>query len=237
MPEDAPATSTEQSTEALEHLSDNICESFNLEKDIGLWPEILTPSTIDCCIKMDITSLQYCNEELFDKKSAPQFYTESGKTSIYRRKCKKSFFIRRTKNGEAKKRWWLCFSPSKGHLFCFVCKLFSPVRSQFTHEGFCDWRNAVARLIEHETSKNHLKASIDYTGRSQLIGRIDRELAEQMEKSVKYWREVLKRVLQVIAFLSERGLAFRGENETLGSPNNGNYLGILELLADYDVFF
>ncbi|KAK4887437.1 hypothetical protein RN001_003708 [Aquatica leii] len=32
--EDAPATSTEESTKALEHLSDNICESFNLEKDI-----------------------------------------------------------------------------------------------------------------------------------------------------------------------------------------------------------
>ncbi|KAK4871998.1 hypothetical protein RN001_016122 [Aquatica leii] len=35
--EDAPATSTEESTEALEHLSDNICESFNLEKDIVMW--------------------------------------------------------------------------------------------------------------------------------------------------------------------------------------------------------
>ncbi|KAK4878777.1 hypothetical protein RN001_011283 [Aquatica leii] len=33
---DAPATSTEESTEALEHLSDNICESFNLEKDIAV---------------------------------------------------------------------------------------------------------------------------------------------------------------------------------------------------------
>ncbi|KAK4887340.1 hypothetical protein RN001_003611 [Aquatica leii] len=75
--EDAPATSTEESTEALEHLSDNICESFNLEKDIGLWPEILIPGTIDCCSKMDITSLQYCNEELFDKKSTPQFYTDT----------------------------------------------------------------------------------------------------------------------------------------------------------------
>lgn len=80
-------------------------------------------------------------------------------------------------------------------------------------------------MIEHETSKNHIKVLIDYTGRSQLIGRI--YLAEQMEKSVKYWREVLKRVLR--AFLSEKGLASRGDNETLGSPNNGTYLEILEL--------
>lgn len=31
-------------------------------------------------------------------------------------------------------------------------------------------------------------------------------------------------------------MAFRGSNEIIGSPNNGNYLGILELLAQYDPF-
>lgn len=40
----------------------------------------------------------------------------------------------------------------------------------------------------------------------------------------------------MIVFIGERGLAFRGENETLGSPKNGNYFGILELVAEYDEF-
>ncbi|CAH2094492.1 unnamed protein product [Euphydryas editha] len=31
--------------------------------------------------------------------------------------------------------------------------------------------------------------------------------------------------------LASRGLAFRGDNETLGSQNNGDYLGCLELLC------
>lgn len=52
----------------------------------------------------------------------------------------------------------------------------------------------------------------------------------------KYWREVVRRLISVIIFISERGLAFRGENETLGSPNNGNYLGLLELISEYDDF-
>lgn len=43
-------------------------------------------------------------------------------------------------------------------------------------------------------------------------------------------------MISVIVCIVERGLAFRGENETLGSTRNGNYLGILELLAEYDEF-
>lgn len=49
-----------------------------------------------------------------------------------------------------------------------------------------------------------------------------------------YWLELLKRLLSVIRFLSSRGLPFRSSNQTLGSSNNGNYLGLLELIAQYD---
>ena len=40
----------------------------------------------------------------------------------------------------------------------------------------------------------------------------------------------------MIKFLSSRGLAFRGSSELVGSPQNGNFLEILELLAEYDIF-
>lgn len=46
----------------------------------------------------------------------------------------------------------------------------------------------------------------------------------------------MKRVVVVICFLAKRGLAFRGTNELVGSPHNGNYLGILELVAKFDDF-
>lgn len=112
----------------------------------------------------------------------------------------------------------------------------SPQYAQLTHGGYCDWINAAVRLIEHETSKLHLNAVIDYAGRTKRFGQIDQELTNQAEKGANYWREVLKRLISVIVFISERGLAFRGENETLGSTRNGNYLRILELLAEYDEF-
>ena len=37
-------------------------------------------------------------------------------------------------------------------------------------------------------------------------------------------------------FLSPRGLAFRVSSKLVGSPQNGNFLGILELLAKYKTF-
>lgn len=40
----------------------------------------------------------------------------------------------------------------------------------------------------------------------------------------------------MIFFICERGLPFLGNNETFGSAHNGNYHGILELLAQYDDF-
>jgi len=48
--------------------------------------------------------------------------------------------------------------------------------------------------------------------------------------------EIVARIVEVIKFLSERGLPFRGTHELVGSPNNGNYLGILELIAKFDPF-
>ncbi|XP_037782336.1 uncharacterized protein LOC119578782 [Penaeus monodon] len=59
-------------------------------------------------------------------------------------------------------------------------------------------------------------------------------LSIQAEK--EYWKQVLHRCIEVIKTLSERGLAFRGDNEIIGSPNNGNYLGLLELIAKFDLF-
>ena len=47
---------------------------------------------------------------------------------------------------------------------------------------------------------------------------------------------MLKRVVSVLKFLSERGLAIFGDNQTIGSPHIGNFLGTIELLAQYDNF-
>lgn len=51
-----------------------------------------------------------------------------------------------------------------------------------------------------------------------------------------YWKNVLRRVVSVVKFLAQRGLAFCGQDEILGSCNNGNFLGLIELLSQFDPF-
>ena len=72
-------------------------------------------------------------------------------------------FEKKVKNGDLVKRSWLCFSPIKGKLFCFHCKLFSTSETQFTGEGYCDWKNAHFHLQEHEQLKSHLEAVYLFT--------------------------------------------------------------------------
>jgi len=57
---------------------------------------------------------------------------------------------------------------------------------------------------------------------------------KQVELERRYWRDVLQRAVEVIKFLAERGLPFRGDDEVFGSGNNGNYMGVIELLAKFD---
>ena len=65
---------------------------------------------------------------------------------------------------------------------------------------------------------------------------VDCCLQIQFNKEKEYWIKVLRRVVPVVKFLSSRGMAFRSENENIGSQHNGNYLGVLELIAQCNPF-
>ena len=75
-----------------------------------------------------------------------------------------------------------------------------------------------------------------YCTRHKQTGLIDSELMRQVQQEQLYWRQVLERLVAVIKYLATRGLAFRGQNEIIGSQLNGNYLGALELLSKFDPF-
>lgn len=57
-----------------------------------------------------------------------------------------------------------------------------------------------------------------------------------MYSKISYWTQVLRRVVSTITFLAERGLSFRGNNSEFGSVHNGNYMGCLELIAQFGPF-
>lgn len=65
---------------------------------------------------------------------------------------------------------------------------------------------------------------------------VDKLQKIEILKEESYWREILHRLVETIKFLSVGGLAFRGDDQILGSCHNGNYLGFLELLAKFYPF-
>ncbi len=75
-----------------------------------------------------------------------------------------------------------------------------------------------------------------YLIRHKATGSVDSLLLEQHRSEQEYWHRVLTHVVSVIRFLASRRLPFRGENQIIGSAKNGNYLGILDLLSEFDPF-
>ncbi|KAL4098683.1 hypothetical protein QTP88_023234 [Uroleucon formosanum] len=113
------------------------------------------------------------------------------------------------------------------------------IQSKFcrqTTDDFNDWKNAHKRLKEHEGSLNHKTCLLKLKDLGQEQGRLESMLLVQINHEKMYWRSVLERVVSVIKTLASRGLPFRGQEEIFGSPKNGNYMMLLELLSEFDPF-
>lgn len=141
-------------------------------------------------------------------------------------------------NGSTVDREWIVFSPSRQSIFCFVCLLFGRYsdKTVFNSDGFNDWKNASRAIKSHELSKNHLLSDVTFKERSKRESSIDTTFDNSVENEMSYWRKVLYRIVEVIKFLGARGLAFRGNDQKLGSKHNGNFLGVIELISKFDPF-
>ena len=73
--------------------------------------------------------------------------------------------------------------------------------------------------------------------RLNLHSGVDIRMEKGMSSQIKTWREILKRIIDIVFFLGVRGLAFRGHSQKNGSSDNGNFLGIFELLSLMILFY
>lgn len=172
------------------------------------------------------TGLQQNDGKDFSK-SERKYNTQS-------RHLTKAMFLKPLANGEIINRNWLVYSESTGKVFCGPCKLFNG-KTTFANQGFNDWKH-FHMIAEHENSLEHRECVSKYCTRERIEGRVDTEIAKQYNEEVEYWRNVLRRVSETIKFLASRGLALYGRNETIGSPQNGNFLGCIELISKFDPF-
>ncbi|XP_068250776.1 uncharacterized protein [Palaemon carinicauda] len=197
------------------------------ENDLGLWPKIIQENVCDYWLKRGSAECQHCDGDF--KESAV-------KELIRTRHCTKTLFTRtHSLSGQEINLNWLCYSKTTGKVYCFPCKLLSKVQSSFT-TGFNGWKNARYIMESHSRSDQHRKSMVDMIYRKTTGACIDSNLVLQYESDCEYWQAVLRRCVDVLKLLCERGLPIRGKDEVIGSAHNGNYLGILELLSIYDSF-
>ncbi|XP_050524356.1 zinc finger MYM-type protein 1-like [Daktulosphaira vitifoliae] len=124
-------------------------------------------------------------------------------------------------------------------VFCLYCRLFSSnSTSSLASEEFFNWKQISERLKEHELSISHNIAQekwLQLRMRLNLHTTIDNDIQRNVNIEKERWRNILKRIIACIEFLAEHNDAFRGTSSKLYTANNGKFLGLLQMIAKFDL--
>lgn len=189
--------------------------------DIGCWPRCMTDKN-----------------RVFVVEAGPQRITDYDFPLDKRgRHFSPFYYSRRLCNGETVDCRWLVYSKQCDRVYCFSCLLFAGSKNKFATEGLADWKHLSELIRDHEKSAQHIQAVcqwLDMETRLRLCQTIDIDLQKQIDAEKLHWRCVLERLLTIVNFLASRNLAVRGSSDKLGDPNNGNFLGLVEIMAKFD---
>ena len=194
---------------------------FNpLGNDPGCWPDIISDAQRCDIVKRGVEQIQM------------EFpYNDA------RRRFSAVHYSRVMPNGEHVKRSWLVYSVSKDMIFCTYCKLFGAAQNVSLVSGTSTWEGLSKKLKEHENGTSHrncLAKAAELKTRIEKGATIDEQEMAAFFREKKFWRDVIERLIDIVVFLTERQLAFRGSDDKLGSQTNGNFLGLFELMSKRD---
>lgn len=153
---------------------------------------------------------------------------------------KKNKFIRHFKVDFYEKYKWLTGCTILSKLFCWPCLLFNlSEKTPWNSSGFSDLNNLHKNVKRHTNSKGHLTALIKEKtfGKTRIEHSLDNQLKinhRQHNELVAKNRNILKRLIDVTCFLGTHELSFRGHQEDSDSTNRGNYIDLINFLANYD---
>ncbi|XP_062085682.1 uncharacterized protein LOC133791782 [Humulus lupulus] len=217
-----------------EELNQTVNENENTSSDVFNFPfDIDDPGNWDRIGHINMTN--FIVERGLKRVIKEEFTRDASGRNFY-----SWHYIRELPNGEKQDRKWLIYSVSLDKVFCFCCKLFATKKHLvgfLAEGGFNDWHNISERLKSHERSTQHIESIsswVELEKRLKMKLTIDASLEEQVNQEKKHWKQVLERILAIVKRLGQNNLAFRGDCEKLYEKNNGNFLQIIELLAEFD---
>ena len=64
---------------------------------------------------------------------------------------------------------------------------------------------------------------------------IDKVVQDLINKDREHWRQIFERIVSIVSFLCKNNLAFQGSNEKIYEEDNGNFLGLIEMIAEFNL--
>ncbi|KAL4085210.1 hypothetical protein QTP88_027069 [Uroleucon formosanum] len=149
-------------------------------------------------------------------------------------------FTRKFQTSWYNKFTWLSGCDKGNKLFCFICVFFRGEK-EWSFDGISTIKNIIRKAEKHSISKTHLKnqEQFYFLGKIRIEHAISegrRLEAQKHNEQVGINRRILARMVHVVCYLGKQELAFRGHRENTESLNKGNYLELLDLLAQEEQF-
>jgi len=130
---------------------------------------------------------------------------------------------------------WLEYSVKLDAAFCFICYLFKNKTAKggnsFVNGGFRLW-NHTSKFDKHAACKSHRLAQEKFDSFSITITSIANTLVKRTTEEKVMYKARLSYSLKCLRFLLRQGLACRGHDESEESLNKGNFLEVLNWLAE-----
>lgn len=177
---------------------------------------------------LELGPCQPVSEDL-PKKMFPKDMTKD------KRSFKETFYFRILPDNTKCRRDWLSYSVKLDKIFCIHCLLFGinlheNLSKCWTKVGFSSWKHCLFAIQRHETTSDHIMASLKFKMRQTNVPLIP-ALEFHQKSLVLMNRQVVKELLDIVLYLARHNLSFRGKNEKWSSNLKGNFKDLVLLMA------
>lgn len=135
-----------------------------------------------------------------------------------------------------KKYEWVEYSINSDAVFCFACRQFPSSNREelFVEKGMKNWKKASEKLDKHAISAAHsfsMSKWVEYRKPAESVSTL---LSDCHKGLLLENRDYIKKLIDILIYLSKQGLPLRGHDESDMSDNKGNFLELCDFFSKYD---